>query len=150
MKRIDISLNKDERDYLIRLLHRGKHSPAEYRNAIILLDCDESMPNHKITTSQISLLINTSPRTIERVKKRYLTLGIESAVFRNTSSRTYFHKTETSFKSKLIELTRREPPRGYKRWSLRLLADKVTELNIIPSISHETIRQILKKHHMKL
>ena len=84
-------------------------------------------------------------RKIDRVKKRFVEEGFDVALNRRKRNRIYAKKTDGEFEAHLIALSCSEPPEGFARWSLRLLADKVVELNYVDSISHETVRRILKK-----
>ncbi len=84
-------------------------------------------------------------KKIDRVKKRFIMGGIETTLTKKKGSRIYKKKTDGDFEAHLVALSCSEPPEGYARWSLRLLADKVVELQYIDSISHEAVRGILKK-----
>jgi len=89
-------------------------------------------------------------RKIDRVKKRFVEEGFDVALNRRKGSRIYSKKIDGEFEAHLVALSCSEPPEGFARWSLRLLSDKVVELNYIDSISHETIRSILKKRNQTL
>jgi hypothetical protein len=91
--------------------------------------------------------LNISMRKIDRVKKRFVEEGIEIALNGRKGSRIYAKKAAGDFEAHLVALSCSEPPKGFARWSLRLLADKVVELGYIDSVSHETIRGILKKRN---
>ena len=80
-------------------------------------------------------------RTIDRVKKRFLEEGIES-LERRPTTRKYEIKVDGDVEAKLVHLCCSEPPMGYAKWSLRLLADKMVELNYVESISHVTVRNV--------
>ena len=84
-------------------------------------------------------------KTIDRVKKRFVEEGLEAVLTRKPANRSMPKKADGDFEAHLIALSCSEPPEGYHRWSLRLLADKVVELNYVDQISHETVRQVLKK-----
>ena len=84
-------------------------------------------------------------RKVERMKKRFVLEGLDVALNGRKGSRIYAKKVDGDFEAHLVALSCSEPPEGFARWSLRLLADKVVELEYIDSISHETIRRILKK-----
>lgn len=84
-------------------------------------------------------------RKVDRVKRRFVMDGFEAALTKKKPDRTYDKKIDGDFEAKLIALSCSEPPAGHSRWSLRLLADKVVELQYIDTISHESIRQVLKK-----
>ena len=84
-------------------------------------------------------------RKIDRVKKRFIEEGFDVALDGRKSNRIYAKKADGDFEAHLIALSCSEPPEGFARWSLRLLADKVVELDYIGSISHEAVRRVLKK-----
>jgi hypothetical protein len=98
----------------------------------------------------MSRVLQISMRKIDRVKKRFVEGGLDAALDKRTGNRIYAKKTDGDFEAHLIALSCSEPPEGFARWSLRLLADKVVELNYIDSISHETVRRILKKTRSSL
>jgi hypothetical protein len=83
-------------------------------------------------------------------KKRFVEEGFDAALDKKMGNRIFAKKADGDFEAHLVALSCSEPPEGFARWSLRLLADKVVELNYIDSISHETIRQILKKRNQAL
>ncbi len=87
-------------------------------------------------------------RKIDRVKKRFVTEGLDVALNGKKSVRVYEKKADGDFEAHLVALSCSDPPEGFARWSLRLLADKVVELNYIDSISYETIRRVLKKTNL--
>ena len=87
-------------------------------------------------------------RKIDRVKKRFVEDGLDVVLNGKKNTRIYSKKIDGDFEAHLIALSCSEPPEGYAEWSLRLLADKVVELNYIDSISHETVRQVLKKTNL--
>ena len=89
-------------------------------------------------------------RKIDRVKKRFVVDGIDVVLNGRKGSRVYKKKADGDFEAHLVALSCSEPPEGFSRWSLRLLADKVVELDYIDSISHESIRRILKKTNSSL
>ena len=89
-------------------------------------------------------------RKIDRVKKRFVEEGLEVALNGRKGSRIYAKKADGDFEAHLIALSCSEPPEGFARWSLRLLADKVVELDYIGGISHETVRRVLKKRNQTL
>jgi len=146
MKKYIVTLTKDERETLRLLTSKGKHKSQKILNALILLGCDEG--EHQIkrsTNDEISRILNISMRKIDRVKERFVMESIEIALNGRKKKRIYDKKTDGDFEAHLIAISCSEPPEGFARWSLRLLADKVVELNYIDSISHESVRLILKK-----
>ena len=99
---------------------------------------------------EIVHILNISMRKIDRVKKRFVEEGIEVALNGKKRNRIYDKKADGDFEAHLVALSCSEPPEGFARWSLRLLADKVVELGYIDSISHETVRRILKKYILNI
>jgi hypothetical protein len=84
-------------------------------------------------------------RTIDRTKKKFVEEGFDAVLERRPTQREYERKADGDFEAHLIALCCSEPPKGFAKWSLRLLADKVVELKYAESISHETVRRVLKK-----
>ena len=146
-----MTLTKDERENLSVLTSKGKHKSQKILNALILLGCDEGEYQKKRSTNEeIAQILNISMRKIDRVKKRFVLEGIEVALNGRKRNRIYDKKTDGDFEAHLVALSCSEPPEGFAKWSLRLLADKVVELEYIDSISHETVRGILKKRNQAL
>jgi transposase len=146
MKKYVVTLTKDERDELTALTSKGKHKSQKILNGIILLSCDTGkFQKQHSKNEEIARVLNVSRRKIDRVKKRFIEDGYDIALNGEKGSRIYARKADGDFEAHLVALSCSEPPEGYARWSLRLLADRVVELNYIDSISHEAIRRILKK-----
>lgn len=151
MKKYIVTLTREERDMLEKMTSKGKHSAQQVLNALILLGCDEGQfQKQRSKNEELSRVLNISMRKIDRVKERFVTEGLEVALSGRKRNRIYHKKADGDFEAHLIALSCSEPPEGYSRWSLRLLADKVIELEYIDEISHETIRQILKKRNKTL
>jgi hypothetical protein len=89
-------------------------------------------------------------RTIDRVKKRFIEEGLERTLERHPSSRVYEGKVDGEMEAKLVSLCCSKPPEGFANWSLRLLADKMVELEHVDYISHVTIGKVLKKTNLSL
>jgi enolase len=146
MKKYIVTLTKDEREALVALTSKGKHKSQKILNALILLGCDEGGYKMKRSTNEeMARVLNISMKKIDRVKRRFVVEGIDVALNGRKASRIYAKKVDGDFEAHLIALSCSEPPEGFARWSLRLLADKVAELNYIDDISHEAVRRILKK-----
>ena len=151
MKKYIVTLTKDEREALTALTSKGKHKSQKILNALILLGCDEGEYQIKRSTNdEISRILGISMRKIDRVKERFIMESIEVALNGRKKNRIYDKKTDGDFEAHLVAVSCSEPPEGFARWSLRLLADKVVELNYIDSISHESVRRILKKRNQTL
>lgn len=146
MKKYIVTLTREERDTLEALTTKGKHPAQKMLNALILLGCDEGQfQKERSKNEELSRALNISMRKIDRVKERFVTEGFEIALTGRERNLKHPKKADGDFEAHLIALSCSEPPEGFSRWTLRLLADKVVELQYIDAISHETIRQILKK-----
>lgn len=145
-----IKLTKEEVEELRSIINRGSHTSQTFRVAYILLNCDEGAYSEKVTNEQISTVLKVGMRTIDRIKKRFIEQGLEAALERRPTSRVYDRKMDGDAEAKLVTLCCGKPPKGYAKWSLRLLADKMVELKYIESISHVTVRSVLKKTNLSL
>lgn len=150
MVRYTIKLTKDEVGELYSIINKGSHTSQTFRTAYILLNCDEGEYAEKITNEQISKVLKVGMRTIDRVKKKFIDEGFEGILDRRPTSRVYETKSDGDVEAKLVALCCSEPPKGYAKWSLRLLADKMVELEYVESISHVTVRSVLKKTNLSL
>ncbi len=148
MIRYTIKLTKGEVEELHSIINKGSHSSQTFRTAYILLNCDEGEHSDKVTNEQISKVLKIGMRTIDRVKKKFIEEGFEGVLDRRPSSRVYETKTDGDVEAKLVALCCSEPPKGFAKWSLRLLADKMVELKYVESISHVTVRSVLKKTNL--
>jgi len=146
MKKFTVTLAEEERQNLIEITSKGKHRSQKILNALILLACDEGEHQTKRSKNEeIARVLNTSMRKIDRVKKRFVVDGLDVALHGRKGSRIYERKADGDFEAHLVALSCGEPPQGFSRWSFRLLAERVVELDYIENISHETVRRVLKK-----
>jgi transposase len=150
MKRYKIQLLKSEVDELMVIINKGSHSSHTFRAAYVLLNCDEGEFADKVTNEQISKVLKIGMRTIDRIKKRFIEEGLEGALERKPSSRVYDKKIDGEVEAKLVQLCCSEPPAGYAKWSLRLLADKMVELKYVENISYVAVGNTLKKMNLSL
>jgi transposase len=144
-KRYRVTLTQPERDELGQMIRKGKSAASKLAHARILLLADESDNAPARTDQQIAESLNLSTRTIERVRQRFVEQGLEAALVPAKSKRIYARKLDGEQEAKLIALACSKPPAGKKRWTLRLLSDEAVELQIVDSLSYETVRQTLKK-----
>ncbi len=145
MVKYKIILTKTEHEQLIDIISKGVHSSQQYRTAYILLHSDEGKYGDKITGQEISKFLKISMRMIDRVKQRCVEGGFEACLERKPSEEPKERKIDGDLEAHLIALSCSEAPKGFTRWSLRMLADKAIELKYVESISHETVRKALKK-----
>lgn len=148
--RYTVKLTKSEVEELQAIINKGSHTSQTFRAAYILLNCDEGNYSDKVTNEQISKVLKVGMRTIDRMKKRFIEEGIEAVLERKATTRVYDVKADGDVEAKLVTLCCSEPPKGFSKWSLRLLADKMVELNYVESISHVTVRTVLKKMNLSL
>ena len=150
MIRYKVTLNAKERAMLQEIATHGRHRSSKVLNALILLGCDQGrFQEQRVTNQQIAEALPVSMKKIDRVKKRFVEQGLEAALDKRKAERAYLRKTDANFEAHLLTLSRAQPPPGHARWSLRLLADKMVELRYVDSISHETVRSVLKKNERK-
>ena len=141
-----VTLRLNERTELEGLSKRGSHRSQKVLNALILLNCDEGdYQRTRSTNATICKVLQVSPRRIDRLKKRFVEEGLDIALDGHKGKRVYAKKADGDFEAHLVALSGSKPPKGFSTWSLRLLADRVVELKYVDNISHETIRQVLKK-----
>ena len=146
MKKYIVTLTRDEREMLSRITSKGKHRSQKILNALVLLGCDEGdFQKKRSTNREIAKVLNISMKKIDRVKKRFIEDGLDITINGRKGSRIYAKKADGDFEAHLVALSCSDPPEGFSRWSLRLLADEVVKLDYIDSVSHETIRRVLKK-----
>ena len=151
MKKFIVTLTEEERKFLTGLISKGKHRSQKILNALILLACDEGeQQRSRSKNEEIARVLNTSMRKIDRVKKRFVLDGLDVALHGRKGNRVYAKKADGDFEAHLVALSCSKPPEGFARWTLRLLADKVVELDYIDSVSHETVRRVLKKTNSSL
>lgn len=148
MIRYTIKLTKIEVEELMSIINKGSHTSQSFRTAYILLNCDEGEYSQKVTNEQISKVLKVGMRTIDRVKKKLIEEGLEACLERRPTKRVYEKKMDGDAEAKLITLCCSEPPKGFAKWSLRLLADKMVELKYVDTISHVTVRKVLKKTNL--
>ena len=146
MRKYVVTLTEEERSELKQLTSKGSHRSQKVLNALVLLNCDEGKFQESRSLNEVTAsVLQISMRKIDRVKKRFVEEGFDIALNGRKGERVYAKKADGDFEAHLVALSCSGPPEGFARWSLRLLADRVVELNYIDSISHETVRRVLKK-----
>ena len=145
MKKYKVTLTPSEESFLEELRRKGKRSAQVIRNANILLNGNESVNGKKRKDEQIAGLLGVTVRTLENIRKKFVLEGFEVALYGKKSERVYSSKIDGDVEAHLVALSCSAPPQGFANWSLRLLSDKMVELKYVDSISHETVRTVLKK-----
>jgi len=147
MVKYKVTLTSEEVNQLNKIVNKGSHKSQKVLNALILLNSNEH-GDKKHTNEQISDILQISMRKIDRVKRRFVEEGLNIALEGHPQEREYKRKADGDLEARLIALSCGEAPSGFSRWSLRMLADKAVELQYVESISHETVRRILKKTNL--
>jgi transposase len=144
-KKYRVTLNAAERDELAALISKGKAAARKLAHARVLRQVDESEAGAMSTDEQVAQALNLSRRTVERVRERFVEQGLSAALLPQASTRRYERAFDGAQEARLIALACSAPPEGTSRWTLRLLAEQAVELKIVDTVSHETVRQALKK-----
>ena len=146
-----IKLTQDEVSDLTSIIKKGSHTSQSYRAAYVLLNCDEGEYSQgKSTNEQINKVLKIGMRTIDRIKQKCVEGGVDRALNRAESNRTYPKKVDGDLEAKIVHLCCSEPPKGFAKWTLRMLADKVVELGYIDKLSHVSVHNTLKKTNLSL
>ncbi len=141
-----VTLTDAERQELKAIMNKGKHSSQQFRNAFILLNSDASESGQQPFSNElIARMLQVNTKTVERLKQRFVEEGFEVCMERKPYTGKKELKADGDFEAHLIALSCSKAPMGRSRWSLRLLADKMVELSYVENVSHETVRQVLKK-----
>jgi transposase len=141
-----VTLTAEERIELETIVSKGSHRSQKVLNALILLGTDENQPKSGRSTNEtLSKVLKVSMRKIDRVKKRFVEDGLSVSLHGRPKEVVRDRKVDGDLEARLIALSCSEAPAGFSRWTLRLLADRLVELEYVESISHETVRQVLKK-----
>ena len=144
-KRYRVTLTAGERGELERMIARGKADARRLAHARVLLQADEAEGGPGWTDAAIAAAVRVSLRTIERARQRFVERGLAAALLPEPSPRIYARKLDGEGEAYLVALACSRPPEGQARWSLRLLAERMVELEHVDTLSHETVRQTLKK-----
>jgi transposase len=149
-KRHIVTLTRAERERLMELISSGEARARKLTRARILLKADAGDEGPGWTDEAIRDALDVGSATIARVRKRFVENGLDDALNRRKPRRQYQRKLNGEQEAHLIALACGQPPEGYERWSLRLLADRFVELEYVDSVSHECVRKVLKKTNLSL
>lgn len=144
-KKYRVKLEASERDCLEEILKSGNAAALKQRHARILLKADENADHGGLSDSAIAEAVEISVPTVERLRRNFVEHGLETALARKDPDRVYLRKFDAKAEAQLLALACEDPPEGQQRWTLKLLAGKVVELEIVDSVCQETVRQTLKK-----
>ena len=143
MKKYIVTLSGEERQQLQAVVKKGNAAARTRLHAQILLQADSETAGW--TDETISHGLDVHPTTVAKVRQRCVEEGVEAALHRRQAREWHRGKLDGAQEAQLVALACSTPSDGRARWSLRLLADKLVELEIVDTISYETVRQVLKK-----
>jgi transposase len=145
MKKYLVTLTGEERQSLHELTTAGKASAFRQTHARILLKADQAEGGPAWSDERIAEALNVGLATIARLRQRFVEQGLEAALSRQPQQNRRPRKLDGRAEARLIATACSSPPEGRKGWTMRLLADRLVELEIVESISDETVRRVLKK-----
>jgi len=146
MKKYRVTLTTEERQHLSELIAIGKAAALKLAHARVLLKADSAPGGPAWTDPRIAEAVEMSVATVERVRQRFVERGLEAALGRKRQDRpSRTRKLDGRAEARLIALACSAPPEGRAEWTMRLLADRLVELEIVDAVSDETVRRSLKK-----
>ena len=145
MKKYVVTLTDEEREDLGRMVTSGKGAARRLVHARIMLKADRSAAGPGWDDAEIAEALDVGTATIERVRKQFVEEGLEAALSRRRPRREYQRKLDGDGEAHLIAVACSQAPEGRKRWTLRLLAERMVALEYADELSYETVRRVLKK-----
>ncbi len=149
-KKYIVTLTDEERAELEELVSKGKNPAYKVNHARILLLADTNREGGGWKDREINEALAISQSTIERVRQRLVEQGLSAALNRKQPQNRRKRRLDGKQEAHLIALTCSSPPEGQGRWTLRMLAERMVELDYVETLSHETVRQTLKKTNSSL
>ena len=144
-KKYRVKLSSDERAHLFERLGRGERPAAEQTRVRVLLKVDEGSGGPAWPDARTAEALEVAKGTVAGIRQRFSERGLAGCLERKTPDREYRRKLDGEQEAELIRLACSQAPKGQSQWSLRLLAGRMVELGVVEEISHETVRQTLKK-----
>jgi transposase len=138
-----VRLSADQRHDLERMARSGRHPARNLVHARVLLKADASGPGWD--DARIAEALECSGGTVARVRKKFATGGLDAALHRKKPTGRQYRKLDGAQEARLVALACSPPPEGKARWTLKLLADRLVELEVVDTVSDETVRRTLKK-----
>jgi transposase len=145
MKKYLVTLTAEERAYLSELARTGKAAAYKLTHARILLKADQGDGGPAWGDAAIAQALDCGASTVARVRKRLVQQGLEAALGRKKPTGRQYRKLDGAQEAHLVALACSQPPDGRERWTLRLLADKLVELEVVQAIDPATVYRTLKK-----
>jgi len=149
--RYRVTLTKEEREELEGITRRSTIPARRFIHARALLLCDAGEGGPAWKVADVAAALGTGVRSIEHLKKRFVEQGLDAALERKSREEPPREvKLDGAFEARLIALACSEAPEGYRRWTVRLLADKAVELRYAETVSHMSVQRVLKKTNFSL
>lgn len=140
-----VRLTPDERFWLGRLIKRKETTAHEQRRARVLLLCDVGHTSKRLTDADVAAATEIEARSVARIRAQYAREGLAATVRRRERGDIRPRKLSGEAEARLVTLCTSDPPEGHARWTLKLLAERLVELEIVDRVSLETVRTTLKK-----
>jgi hypothetical protein len=144
-KKYPVCLTPPERTTLHDLLAAGTAPARKLTHARILLKADQAPDGPGWVDNRIADAVEVSQPTVARIRRQYVEQGLTAALNRRAPTRTYRRTLDGAQEARLVQVACSTPPKGLDHWSLRMLADELVELEIVETISYQTVRRVLKK-----
>ncbi len=144
-KKYPVHLTAAARDQLTHLIGAGTAPARQLTHARILLKADQSAAGPGWVDERVAEAVEVSQPTVARVRRQYVEDGLTAALQRRAPRRAYHRKLDGDQEARLVQLACSAPPAGEARWSLRLLANRLVELEVVDAVSYQTVRRVLKK-----
>lgn len=144
-KKYPVVLSTEERTVLERLIGSGTAPARKLTHARLLLKADQSEHGPAWVDERIAEAVAVSQPTVARVRRQYVEAGLDAALNRRAPNRVYHRKLDGAQEARVVTLACSTPPVGHARWSLRLLADRLVELDVVETLSYQTVARVLKK-----
>jgi hypothetical protein len=142
-----VALSEDERAWLRTLVGRGTAPARMLTRARILLKANQGEGGAGWTDAAIAGALEVHPTTVARVRRAFVDGGMDAALARKRPDRVYARTLDGASEAHLVAVACSDPPAGRERWTLRLLADELVRLEVVPTVSHETVRRTLQQTH---
>lgn len=149
-KRYKVTLTEEERAELTALVNKGTGQARRLRRARMLLMADEAQAGGGWKDTDIAKALKAGVRTVERVRQKCVEQGLEAALTHTRPKRTRSKTLDGEAEARLVQLACSPAPDGRETWSMQLLADKLIELEVVETVSSETVRTTLKKMNLSL
>src|SRR5438477_5510560 len=140
-----VRLSLDEQQFLRGLISTGKRAASVLSRARILLKADAGPRGAGLSDEAVADAVESSVSTVHRTRQAFVEEGLDAALYRQKPTGRQYRKLDGAQEARLVALACSAPPSGRMGWTLQLLADKLVELKVIDTISHECVRQTLKK-----